>query len=116
MEAMSRPTARRVLYVLSLLAAGGAVALAAPKAEPAASVRMERLQFIPEDVTIKKGQTVRWTNKDDRDYLIVADDQSWKSENIRPKETFEHTFKTAGTFGYKNILRPRSTGTITVTE
>lgn len=92
-----------------------------PAAEKAAKpkptvVTMKRMQFVPEEVTIKKGETVQWLNNDDRDYLIVADDQSWKSENLRPKETFDHTFKEAGVFGYKNMLRPRSTGTITVTE
>ena len=120
---MSRPFTRRAI-VKPLLASCVALALVSAaigqdkkKAKDAdATVTMKRMQFVPEEVTIKKGQTVQWINNDDRDYLIVADDQSWKSDNLRPKETFEHTFKEAGTFGYKNMLRPRSTGTITVTE
>lgn len=121
---MSRIPLRRLVPALAVtLAAVGAVVAADKPAKPGTSdkpakakVEMKRMQFIPEEVTIKKGGTVQWVNNDDRDYLIVADDNSWKSENLRPKETFEHTFKEAGTFGYKNMLRPRSTGTVIVTE
>lgn len=117
---MTRQLLRRVIpaFVVTLAAVGVVVAAEKSDKDKAAKtkVEMKRMQFIPEEVTIKKGGTVQWVNNDDRDYLIVADDQSWKSDNLRPKETFEHTFKTAGTFGYKNMLRPRSTGTITVTE
>ena len=114
---MSRSPARRVALpaLLVTLVAVGAVVAAEKADKPKPTVvKMQRMQFVPEEVTIKKGGTVQWVNEDDRDYLIVADDQSFKSENLRPKEKFEHTFKEAGKFGYKNMLRPRSTGTITV--
>ena len=120
---MTRTLYRRVAAAVVLASVVGVASVAIgqekPKKDDAAGptvVRMSRLQFVPEDVTIKRGQTVRWENKDDRDYLIVARDQSFKSDNLRPKETFEHTFKEAGTFEYYNVYRPRSTGTVTVTE
>lgn len=77
---------------------------------------MEDVQFKPEEVTIKKGQTIRWTNKDNRDHIIVARDQSFKSGNLRPKETFEHKFTEAGEFEYSCAYRPRMTGKVIVTE
>ena len=72
------------------------------------------LSFRPDPVTITVGQSVRWTNNDDRDYLIMAKDQSFKSGNLRPKETFDHTFKEAGSFDYMDVMRPRVTGTVVV--
>lgn len=79
-------------------------------------VNIKKLTFIPETVTIKVGQTVRWTNNDDRDYLLVARDQSWKSENLRPKDKFEHKFTEAGTVEYSCALHPRLIGTVVVEE
>ena len=115
---MSRTTLRRVLPALAVTLATVGIVLAADKSEkPKPTViTMKHAQFVPEDVTIKKGQTVRWDNQDDRDYLIKADDDSFKSDNLRPKETFDHTFKEAGKFGYKNVLRMRESGTVTVTD
>ncbi len=79
-------------------------------------ITIEDAQFKPDEVTIKKGQTVRWTNKDNRDHIIMAKDQSFKSDNLRPKDTFEFTFKEAGTFDYICVYRPRMLGQIKVTE
>lgn len=79
-------------------------------------VTISNIQFNPDTVTIKKGQTVRWDNKDNRDHSILARDQSFKSGTLKNGESFEHTFKEAGTFDYYCILRPRMLGTVTVTE
>ena len=77
---------------------------------------IEDTQFKPDEVTIKKGQTVRWLNKDNRDHSILAKDQSFKSGNLRNGEKFEFTFKEAGTFDYICMLRPRMLGQIIVKE
>lgn len=79
-------------------------------------ITIEDTQFKPDEVTIKVGQTVRWTNKDNRDHIIMAKDQSFKSENLRPKDTFEFKFKEAGTFDYICVYRPRMLGQIKVEE
>lgn len=79
-------------------------------------VSIVQMSFRPDPLTITVGQTVRWTNNDDRDYSILAKDQSFKSGNLRPKESFEHKFTEPGSFDYFDIFRPRVTGTIVVTE
>lgn len=79
-------------------------------------ITIEDTQFKPDEVTIKKGQTVRWTNKDNRDHLIMAKDQSFKSENLRPGEKFEHKFTEPGTFDYICVYRPRMLGQVKVEE
>ena len=79
-------------------------------------VNIKNLTLIPETVTITVGQTVRWTNSDDRDYLLVARDQSFNSGNLRPKEKFEHKFTEAGSVEYGCAIHPRLIGTVVVKE
>lgn len=117
MNRHAHPFAAVIVSLATLGIVGLAIGAEKKKPDkPDATVTMKRTQFVPEAVTIKKGQTVRWENKDDRDYLIKADDDSFKSDNLRPKDTFDHTFKEAGTFGYKNVIRMRESGTITVED
>ena len=56
--------------------------------------------FLPRTVTIRVGDTVRWTNVDGL-HNVVADDGTWTSgpPAVAPW-TFSRTFTTAGTFGY----------------
>ena len=89
---------------------------AAPKEKKPIEVNIKKLTFIPDPVTIKVGDTIKWTNNDDRDYLLMAKDQSWKSENLRPKESFEHKFTEAGQIDYLDMNHPRMEGTIVVQE
>ena len=85
-----------------------------PKDKNTIDVTIKDLGFNPETVTIKVGQTVRWTNKDDRDYTLMAKDRSFQSGNLRPKETFDFKFEKAGTFDYIDLLRPRVAGSVVV--
>jgi plastocyanin len=119
MRTMS-PIALSILAAAALLAVAAAPNRAAPdKAPPDKDVivvKIQNLTLIPETVTITVGQTVRWTNNDDRDYLLVARDQSFNSGNIRPKEKFEHKFKEAGSYEYGCAIHPRLIGTVVVEE
>lgn len=124
---MAKPTSLRILspIAFSTLAAAVALAVAAAPSRPADDkapdanvivVKVQNLTLIPEVVTITVGQTVRWTNNDDRDYLLVARDQSFNSGNIRPKEKFDHKFKEAGSYEYGCAIHPRLIGTVVVEE
>lgn len=79
-------------------------------------VTIEDTSFRPDEITIKVGQTVRWINKDNRDHIILAKDQSFKSENLKNGEKFEHKFTEAGTFDYICVYRPRMLGQVKVEE
>lgn len=84
--------------------------------EDVVEVLIEDTQFKPDEITIKKGQTVRWINKDNRDHIIMAKDQSFKSENMRPGDKFEFKFEAVGTFDYICVYRPRMLGQVKVEE
>ena len=105
-----------ILGVAAAAAKGPSKGDKAPAKSDVVEVNIKKLTLIPETVTIKVGQTVRWTNNDDRDYLLVARDQSFKSPNLRPKEKFEHKFTKAGTFEYSCALHPRLIGTVIVED
>lgn len=80
------------------------------------SVSMKNKQYTPANTTIKAGDTVVWSNNDDHDHTIVADDGSFKSGNIPHAQTFEHQFTKPGTFSYSCSYHPRMRGTVTVTR
>jgi plastocyanin len=103
-----------LLSPLTLLLGAGDVT--APPAGNVVHVSIINMSFRPDPLIITVGQTVRWTNNDDRDYTLLAKDQSFKSGNLRPKETFDHQFTEAGTFDYFDVFRPRVMGTIEVKE
>ncbi len=81
---------------------------------PANAVRIANQKFAPATITVKAGETVKWTNADNRDHKLVAKDGSWRSENLRHGATFTHTFAAAGTFDYACEYLPRMKGTVVV--
>ena len=88
-------------------------------------VTIQNLQYNPANLTIKKGDTVRWTNKDQTAHTSTSDDfqagqdnppAAWDSQPLNPGQTFDHQFDTAGTFPYHCSVHNYLKGTITVEE
>jgi plastocyanin len=77
--------------------------------------------FQPQDKTINVGDTIRWTNNDERNHTTTSGtngtpDGVWDSGDVTPGNTFNFTFNTAGTYPYfcKHHWQMGMTGTITV--
>jgi len=70
--------------------------------------------FVPATITIKVGETITWTNQDSAGHTVVADDNSWTSDNLGTGAKFSHTFDTAGTFTYRCGVHPTMKGTVIV--
>jgi plastocyanin len=88
-------------------------------AAPAAKehrVSIENLRYEPKEIHIKKGETVLWTNSDDRDHTVTADDGSFASKKLSGKDTFERKFTKAGKYKYHCDYHPRMKGTVVVEE
>ncbi|MFE0044273.1 cupredoxin domain-containing protein [Streptomyces albireticuli] len=121
---MSRSPARAILRLLTALVAvlslgalmAGPAASAAAPAKPAAEVivLIEDFQFVPSSVTIRVGDTVRWTNNDSATHTSTSDNGVWNSGNLTAGTSFRHTFRTAGSFSYHCAIHPSMTGTVTV--
>ena len=127
-------------FALALLAAGcgssgGGGSASSPPAStpaPAAStsggtpasggvtkVQMKNIQFDPRTVTVRKGSTVQWTNEDSVNHDVTkvsgpGPKFSSGSGNLASGDSYQQTFRTAGTIKYRCTIHPGMTGTIVV--
>ena len=80
-----------------------------------AQVTMKDIKFNPGTVSIKKGQTVIWTNDDSVGHDVTADGfKSGDPGGIEPGQTFQHKFPKAGTYQYVCSVHPGMEGTVKV--
>lgn len=85
-----------------------------PSGPGAGEVWMKNIAFNPSTINISVNGTVTWTNKDNVDHDITADDNSFVSGNLGPGGKYSHQFTTAGTFNYRCTLHPGMNGTVVV--
>jgi plastocyanin len=91
---------------------GGVTAAATPAVHADKVIVMKGLKFAPKRVTIHKGQTVEWVDKDLVDHSVVA--SGIDSPDFAQGESWSHTFPTAGVIRYHDGLNPKMKGTIVV--
>ena len=85
----------------------------------AGTVTMQNITFQPENVSVKSGDKVTWTNDESVGHDVTADDGSFKSGEpgaMKQGDTFSHAFDKAGSFAYKCTVHPNMTGTVEVTQ
>jgi len=65
-------------------------------------VEMLKYKFVPEEITIKVGDTVHWVNVERRAYHTIWFKEQGDKETAElfPKEFFEKTFDTPGDYPY----------------
>jgi plastocyanin len=107
-------------------ASGGAPAAAvastaAPVATPTAaapvattSVDIANFAFSPAIVTVKVGQTITWTNRDE-DAHTVAITGAPVSVPLQGGDTYTHTFSQPGRYSYLCTIHPNMHGMVVVT-
>jgi plastocyanin len=105
---------RLILLFATLLAAAPLFAAAPSRGKQ--SVSIKDMKFDPASIDVKVGDTVTWSNDDDRDHSVVAKDGSFDSDNIRPGKTFSYKFTEAGKFSYSCSYHPRMKGVVNVTD
>jgi plastocyanin len=98
--------------LLALPAAlGGCAGDAGPAGPPAAGtvreVGMSTSAFLPADITIAPGTTVRWRNGSGIFHNVLSETGHWPLASLLGGDTFEHTFAAAGTYRYR--CTPHST-------
>jgi len=93
--------------------AGGA--LIARAQSPASAVSIDNFTFNPQQLTVKAGTTVTWTNKDDIPHGIASANNAFsKSKALDTDDSYSFTFTTPGTYQYFCYIHPHMTGTIVV--
>ena len=91
----------------------GAAVWAAPT-QPGMEVKIDNFTFTPQQITVKAGTTVTWTNEDDIPHTVSATGKEFKSKVLDTDDKFSFTFATPGRFEYFCSLHPHMTGTIVV--
>lgn len=92
----------------------------ASNAKPTATndVSIKDFAFSPADITVKKGTTVTWTNKDSATHTVTENDGQAgpDSGDLATGKTYSFTYGTVGTFKYHCSIHTGMIGTVTVTE
>jgi plastocyanin len=80
----------------------------------ATQVEIDQFTFAPQQVTVKAGTTVTWTNDDDVPHTVASSIKLFKSKALDTKDRFSFTFTTPGTYEYFCSLHPHMTGVVVV--
>ena len=92
-----------------------ATTTAAPAATGGAAVTMQNIAFAPPVISVKVGQTVKWTNQDSVDHNVTATKgATFKSDNFGKGGTFTWKAGKAGTVSYVCTIHPGMDGKIIV--
>ena len=106
MSSINRRHFGMLVVATALLPAGAA------RAEDVA-VHIDNFVFEPAQLTVKAGQTVTWTNRDDIPHTIVSAGK-FRSKTLDTDDKFSFTFTNAGDYKYFCSLHPHMTGMIKV--
>jgi len=112
---LQRNTRRRLLAT-ALLAVAVAAAGLAPSSAGAeeTTVKIDNFAFAPEQLTVKAGTTVTWTNEDNIPHTVVATGRAFKSKALDTDDKFSFTFTTPGSYEYFCSLHPHMKAMVTV--
>lgn len=76
------------------------------------NVEIRNYKFVPQNITVKAGQTVRWTNNDTVLHNVIA--SGIESDYLQKGEKFTYTFEEEGTYQYKCTAHPWMEGEVIV--
>jgi amicyanin len=118
---MSMPKTLRNALTGAALGAASALLVAAVVPPAGAQnapgvVGIDNFTFNPQNLTVKTGTTVTWTNNDDIPHAIAAVNKQFKSKALDTGDAYSFTFTTPGTYQYFCSLHPHMTGAIVVEE
>ena len=93
-----------------------AIAIAAPVRADETQVKIDNFTFNPQQITVKAGTTVAWTNGDDIPHTVTSKTMAFRSQALDTDDKFSFTFATPGKYDYFCSLHPHMTGTIVVEQ
>ena len=81
------------------------------------TVDIRNFAYSPSTITIKKGDTVVWTNHDSVGHTVTSDQGTELGSGIiTTEDSYSHTFDVAGTYTYHCTIHPNMKGTVIVGE
>lgn len=84
------------------------------RAQEKAAINIDNFAFAPDTLTISRGTTVTWTNRDDIPHSIVEINNLFHSSAFDTNGTYSFTFNQTGTYDYVCGLHPHMKGKIIV--
>src|ERR1043166_3780708 len=96
-----------LFLIASFLISAGAKA-----ATTSVSILGISMAYSPANVTINRGDTVTWTNKDTITHTVTSNTSVFNSGNMGANATFSFTFNNPGSFPYHCSIHLSMTGTI----
>lgn len=81
-------------------------------------VKIKDFIFSPADITVKVGDTIKWTNEDSAAHTATASDGTFDTDRLAQGESGSYKFTSAdvGTHNYICNIHPSMKGTVTVTS
>ena len=106
----------RAMAIAMLLGplAGALLAYGAVAAQEPNEVTIDNFTFVPKELTVAVGTTVKWVNHDDIPHTVVDKNKAFRSKALDTNDSFSFTFASAGTFDYFCGLHPHMVGKIIV--
>lgn len=77
-------------------------------------VAIEGFKFVPADLTIAEGDTVRFTNKDSAPHTATADNGAFDTKRLNRGQSAALKFPSKGKFSYFCEFHPNMKGSITI--
>ena len=106
-------TALTVLLMAALGLHGKWSAMA--EANPSSTeVKIDNFSFSPQEVKVRAGAIVTWTNRDDIPHTVTSTDSVFKSKTLDTDDKFTTTFAKPGTYAYFCSIHPKMTGKVIV--
>jgi amicyanin len=91
-----------------------ALGVAAWAQAPGPAVTIDNFTFGPQQIKVKAGDTVTWTNHDDIPHTVRSTTAAFKSNALDTDDKFSFTFAAPGKYDYFCSLHPTMTGSIVV--
>ncbi len=83
-------------------------------AAPAEKISIDNFTFTPQKLTITRGTTVTWVNRDDVPHTVRSTEKKFASGTLDTDDTFSFTFNEPGVYPYFCTVHAHMTGEITV--
>ena len=85
-----------------------------PTAPSSVSINIANFSFSPQNVSIKTGTKVTWTNNDSVPHTVTSDTGLFDSKNLSSGQSFSYTFNTPGSINYHCNIHTMMKGSIIV--
>jgi plastocyanin len=82
----------------------------------ATEAEIRAMKFTQERIEVAAGTTVRWTNNDQLQHSVTANDGSWDSGLINPGGSWTHTFSQPGDYAFHCTPHPFMKGVVVVRQ